>query len=187
MEKSNLKYFVILILFLLFNSASGQSTTTESNIYNSWLLINSQNSGTPMVYQGFLYSVNDSSFTMRGKNISGTTTNDLFDNIKIENIQEVQFRKKGAIGRGTIYGSLGGLLLGGILSFTLIENGDDSNPLLSEKEANQATRIILTSSLTYVGCGIGILIGTKKTKIPINGSYSIYNNQRSNIEQYITK
>jgi len=111
---------------------------------------------------------------------------DRFETIKlhINDIETVKIRRKGRIGRGVLFGALGGFALGGIIG--LASGDDDPNNCFFCLSAGDKA-LLAGIPLSIVGAGLGALIGSLKVKIPINGNISNFNRNKSKLRKYTFK
>ena len=98
---------------------------------------------------------------------------------RIDEIHTLEFRKKGNVGTGAIFGAITGFLVGGIIG---IAQGDDPPGIFSFSASTKG--LVLGAVSILPGALIGGIIGTAKVKIPIYGSQKNYNAQRAQLEKY---
>ena len=91
----------------------------------------------------------------------------------------LQFRRKGNEVNGFFLGALTGFVVGG---FVGLVSGDDEPGWFSFTAEEKA--VILGVLGTVPGAIIGGIVGSAKVKIPINGDYEKYKNQKKDIGQF---
>jgi hypothetical protein len=99
--------------------------------------------------------------------------------INIEDINYLNFRKKGNEVNGLLLGALTGFVIGG---FVGLVSGDDEPGWFSFTAEEKA--VILGVLGTAPGLFIGGIVGSAKVKIPIKGNYENYKSQKKDIEQF---
>lgn len=99
--------------------------------------------------------------------------------VNIEDINYLNFRRKGSEINGFFLGALTGFVIGG---FAGLVSGDDEPGWFSFTAEEKA--VILGVLGTAPGAIIGGIVGSAKVKIPIKGNYEKYKNQKKDIEQF---
>jgi len=150
--------FITLVIFCLSHqSLLGQTTqqVKKNNYYKTW--VTTDNSSK---VKGYLSEVGDSLII-----ISNLSNNEI-KSIRLKNVKNIKFRKKGRIGKGILYGALAGIAIGAGIGFS---GGDDEDCFLFCLTAKQ--KAVLGGTLLSVpGALIGGIIGSARIKIPINGN-----------------
>jgi len=143
--------------------------------YISWLTTMNSSSET----KGYLSSVDEdhivfSDFSTYKK-----------EQINIPNLESLAFRKNGKVGKGILYGTLSGLVLGTIIGSVAAPPADDCGAFQGFCDL-ETTGYIFGGAIigAPVGALIGGLIGSAKIKIPINGNQQTYKSQLKELEKY---
>jgi len=170
------KSIITMILYVfIFNisSASGQQIDTLKELpkYDVWIKLENNN-----FYKGRLIdlSTKDLTFLYKG---------DYPRPFPFENqIKSIQLRKKGAIQKGAIIGSLSGLFIGGLTGYIASKPFGCSNCLDIDFDGDKAR--IWTVGGTIGGGIAGALLGAWKFKIDINGNTELNSDQIYKLEKY---
>lgn len=180
-----MKFFsVIAITALCFlNSVHAQGTIQKNKIYRTWIELNRE----PFKTKGALYELKDSSILVSNSLVIQDYSTDRFETVKlhINDIETVKIRRKGRIGRGVLFGALGGFALGGIIG--LASGDDDPNDCVFFCLSAGDKALLAGIPLSITGAGLGALIGSLKVKIPINGNISNFNSNKSKLRKYTFK
>ena len=168
---------LICIPFLL---TAQEDTLQKSKIYKTWISF-----GDRYNINGILYHTEDSSIlvaeTLSKKDLlSGNYQIKKVSYNNFQNIQNIKVRKLNNVGRGALGGLLGGFITG---AFIGIISGDDPTNQIFAYSAEQKA-IMGGVSLGILGAGIGCLIGGIQIKIPINGSFVKFNENKSRLRKY---
>lgn len=180
----------LLILFLFVNLMTTSKAQTANNDYQSWLIMTTPNENPT---EGVMNSTSDSSLTFHYQNKKQA------ESISITRIDEMQFRKKNAVGYGIAYGAIPGFFLGFLIGYL---QGDDPSPSFKNSNALGATIQIVASPYTrfsalekaifggiigIVPTGIiGGLVGSASIRFPIYGNQRLYNRYRETMKRYST-
>ncbi|MCI5093461.1 hypothetical protein [Phaeodactylibacter sp.] len=172
MKKSIPTLLVCIITFCIPtpNLLIGQTTTRLENKpnrnYETWVHpINKAE-----ITKGYLNEVEDSLIVI--SNLSGQGKRKIYFN----EIQNIQFRQKGQIGRGFISGALTGFVIGGLAGLV---QGDDRSGFLRFSAEEKA--VFYGGLFAIPGGLLGALIGSAKTTIPISGRSK---GQKRKLSQY---
>ena len=104
--------------------------------------------------------------------------------IPISNIQSLQFREKGRIKKGVLWGGLiGGVALGLVTMASNEPCGGNSFCVLEFSDAEAFTIGFLGGSLG--GMLVGAIISSSKITIPINGEIVNYNRQKGKLRKFL--
>jgi hypothetical protein len=181
---------VMLIAGSVVTAGYGQKAPT-SKVYEAWMAVTSEDrAGYYAEYRGRLRELRDSSVVLayRKRNNYENYT------LAVRDIERMAFRTTGRVGRGAIFGTLGGFAAGYLLGYAFSSDDEPRNANsgppyyinLPEILLSRGDKALVVSLLTTpLGGVVGALIGTKKIKIPIGGSQSAYQRQREQLQQYI--
>ena len=169
------------------NKISGIINTEENkssnNIYLSWVFMNDYND----VLKGSLYKINDSSIAFIPDAFlrQGDSSYHNYTTIRGDQIDMIKIRQKGNINRGIIFGSLTGMLCGGIIG---LASGDDppcpQNTFICYRMDAETKAITAAIPMALVGAGVGLIFGSVKIKIPINRNMKTYLKNRRILKKY---
>lgn len=99
---------------------------------------------------------------------------------KVSEIEKLEFRRKGRVGKSIGIGAGAGLVLGAIGGYS---SGDDEPGFLSFSAEEKS---IVSGTLALpIGAGIGAIIGVVKRKFPIEGDLENYKKYRMEMNKYI--
>ncbi len=167
----------MLTLFILcfLGSAQAQDKDTSKNKYRVWVNLFEE----PYEVQGTLYQLNDSSLLVSHYK---TFTEFIIDNnptieLRVNNIDQIGARKKNRMFKAILLGGASGFVAGSLIGFS---RGDDED-LTAEQKAIRGG-----ITLGIPGALVGMLIGSVKVVIPIEGSLSNYRKQHAKLQQYST-
>lgn len=175
MSKDNKRSLIITSIIVLSFQIAGFSQTDfkEDKKYKIWISLNKD----PFKLKGFLYKLNDSSIILSKTFISKEDSakgSDLFE-ININHIEKIKIRRKGSIGRGATIGGISGLVFGSIIMLTQTGHDDSFDPIRKFS--------FFALPLATLGSGIGVLFGSFKAKIQINGNINTFNSHRENLQK----
>ena len=170
---------IIFIILFCFNSLNAQDSIPKLTLYKSWIYMQE---GKPYKIIGVLYEFKDSTVVLSNStNIKNYHYNYFItQEISIQNIKEIEFRKVNNVGKGAWIGALSGLVTGVIIGFSA---GDDIPPSGYLSTANQKA-IVGGIGFTILGASIGALIGATTLRIPINGSMDNYKNNYDKLNEF---
>lgn len=104
--------------------------------------------------------------------------------IPISSVERIKIRKKGAVGRGILFGALSGAMLGAIIGFA---DGDDvcepGSWCILQFSAEEKAAVGATTAI-IPGLAVGALIGRNRKTIYINGDQTLYVNSRGELMEY---
>ena len=141
--------------------------------------------------EGFLYQVEEDGLVISG---SGNKEDYIYRanqlnylNVKTPEIKTIKIRKTGSVGKGVMFGTIGGFLVG--LSIGLIQGDDPINPNCQFFCDNSPPTGLQKGVAKGVGLGLvggitGAIIGLAKIKIPINGDQNIFEMNRPKLKKY---
>lgn len=169
---------VIVFLYLLFctpHILSAQYTIQNIKIYKTWVTFNSE----PFKIIGVLYQLKDSSIVLS----NSISKNDYPDNIKtsefnINTIEEIRIRRKNGIGKGALIGAISGLAIGVLVGYLSYE---ESSGGIDFGRGFSATGSGFFGA--FLGAGVGVIFGTIKLRIPIQGKIENYNRNISSLRK----
>ena len=153
-----------------------------SLIYITWISLNSET----FKVKGILYEIKDSSILVANTVVMADYYIDKLEisEFYIDNIETIKIRKSTRIIKGALIGLITGITVGGISGFA---SGDDP-PCTScfidfSRSAKQ--KAIVRGILSGIGGAvIGLLVGSAKTKISIDGSISNYKTHKDKLREY---
>lgn len=165
-----------LIILCCINLTVAQDYGKKHNKYKTWITLIDE----PYEVNGILYALKDSSLLVSNYK---TYAEFIVDNsstieLRIDNIDLIETRKRNRLGKGIIIGAVSGFALGGLIGFA---RGDDAELTAGEKAIRGGL------SLAIPGALVGLLIGSVKVSIPIEGSFMNYKNQRKDLYKYSTR
>jgi hypothetical protein len=175
-----MKYFTTVFFAILFgfNSINAQKDTIPKlKLYKTWIYMQE---GDPYKIIGVLYEFKDSTIVLSNStNIENYQSNNFrTQEISIQNIKEIEFRKVNSVGKGAWIGALSGLVVGVVFGASIEPN---SGYLTSTTENNI---LVYGISFTLLGSAIGALIGSTTIQIPINGSMEKYKKKYDKLNKY---
>jgi len=171
----------VIVLLALHSTRAQTDSLKVGKMYHAWVIP----AGKGRVTQGVLFEVKDSSI-----GISNVRNNEdyLAGHYKISeldasNIKRIKLRRIGAQGTGVLIGALSGALVGIIA--ILGQNTNKGNRL--EQDRQQGLSVFIPLLLIGIGTSIGGTIGGAKLNIPIKGSQSQFDQNRSLLTKYSIK
>lgn len=166
----HLLFMTLLFLSFLHQNLHGQATGQKRPTnYYTWI----KSMDKSYSRAGHLSDINDSTICINFIAKHETRS------IKIEDINYLEFRKKGNEIKGFFTGVLAGILFGGMIGLV---SGDDEKGFLRFTAAEKA--LMAGALLALPGGVIGGIIGSSKVKIPINGNQRNYKIQIKELEKY---
>ena len=173
-----MKLFSVAMLFILccLNYTQAQDLGKENNKYRVWITLVDE----PFEVDGILYELKDSSLLMSNYK---TYDNFIIDNnptieLKISNIELIEARKRNRLGMGILIGAVSGFTVGSLIGLT---RGNDAEYTSGQKA------LIGGASLAIPGALVGLLVGSVKVVIPLEGSFLKYKEQRQKLQHYSSK
>ena len=177
---------IALLLVVAISSADAQKKVEKRKLNPIWI---EQEYGVQP--KGYLYQVEE-----KGVVISNSGNPDDYFyranqlnylDIKATDIQTIKIRKPGSVGKGIMFGVLGGFLTG--LTIGLVQGDDEVNPncmfFCDDSPPTGLQKGVATGvSLGILGGITGAIIGSAKIKIPINGNRDIFEMNRPKLAQY---
>lgn len=173
-----MKVFCVAIFFILsfFNIVLAQDYNKQHSKYKVWITL----ADKPYEVNGTLYELRDSTLLVSHyKTFSEFIVDDSPTiELHINNIDLIETRKRNRIGMGILIGAVSGFTVGGIIGLT--RAADD------EQTTGQKA-LIGGASLAIPGALVGLLVGSVKVVIPIEGNFIKYKDQRLKLQKYSTK
>lgn len=167
----NLAFIVILLFCSCGLVSAQQKATPRPKIYRTW--IHPRNGQAPMY--GILYEVRDSSLiiTPERSRINLTEGRIMTARIDFPWIEQVKIRKVNSEKNGLIIGSA----IGFISVLALMPEKQTGYPMIF-------TALIFGLPAGAITGSVGALIGSLGVRIPINGNFENYSNNRSKLQNY---
>ena len=104
---------------------------------------------------------------------------------KVEDINNLQFKKGPTLGQGLFAGALAGFAIGSLIGIAI---GDDKNAggsILKNGGLYKTDKAKIIGVISILpGALIGAMVSSATIKIPINGNQDNYNSQRAKLEKY---
>lgn len=174
----NLSVIFVCLLFLLSIPANAQPLSeAKEKPYHLWL---TKIEAAPTV-RGYLLHLENSFIVIRDEQPKTSYE------VSVVEIDQLQFRRKGAVGKGILIGAISGAATGALLA-VLEGDGKPSNnsgfTIQFSPEALALTGMVVGA---VPGAVIGGIIGGSKVKIPIGGSQENYLQVRDGLLQYTLK
>lgn len=160
---------VVMLSFICALPLNAQDGPKRENRHVAWVVL-----ADSTEIKGLLYSATEAGILLTGETLNET--------IDPANINTIKIRRKGNVSRGALFGAAGGAVVG--FSVGILSGDDEPGFFSSTKEEKGGIGALL---LAPIGSGIGALIGTKKIRIPINGSTETYRAQLATIQRYCLK
>lgn len=179
--KKQFKYlsFIILILTTL-QSCSTYKQTFETDsgtevkkikLYNVWVFKTDQTK-----VKGLLYSTDIDGITLaKDKKLNKGD----FVTISVSEIAKIKINRKGQLGFSALSGVIIGTAIGAMIGYS---QGDDKEGWFAMSKDEKA--VINGFALGFIGGGIGLLVGSAKKEIIINGNQENYKSNLSTIQSY---
>ena len=129
---------------------------------------------------GYLIEVKDSAIVL-SNSMNKSESNIWSKSLKVKNIKTIKYRKNGRIGKGLLIGALTGFATGASIGY-----------IVGKSNGNELTQTIFPPVLFAVGYGssgaiaealIGVMIGSAKIKIPINGNNNTFKMQKIKLQR----
>jgi hypothetical protein len=167
----------VCIPFLL---TAQEDTLQKSKIYKTWISF-----GDMFNINGILYQIKDSSILVAETHsqkdlLSGNYQIKRINYNNFHNVQNIKVRRLNNVVGGALVGLLGGVITGAIIGS--ISGDDPSNQIFGYSAEQKA--IIDGVFLGILGAGIGCLIGGIRIKIPINGSFVKFTDNKTRLRRY---
>jgi hypothetical protein len=179
--KQNKYLFFHLLLLIVLQSCSTYKHTFETDsgtevkkikLFNVWVFKTDQSK-----IKGLLYSADLDGITLaKDKKFNKAD----FVTISVSEIAKIKFNRKGQLGYSTLAGAMIGTAMGAMIGYS---RGDDENSIIftMTKEDKAAVNGVIFG---VIGGGVGLLMGTAKKKIVIDGNQKIYDSNLGTIQSY---
>jgi hypothetical protein len=134
----------------------------------------------PFEVNGILYELKDSSLLLSNYKTYAKfiVNNSPTIELHIENIELIETRIRNRLSMGIIFGVASGFAVGGLIG---LARGDDADLSAGEKAVRGGV------SFAIPGVLIGLLVGSVKVSLPIEGSLSNYKSQNKKLQKYSTR
>lgn len=176
-------FLIILLLLSITLDTNAQAIPTSKAVYYNWIYLNNSS----RVLKGIILATNDSSiqfidksFLAKGKVVASYQ----LQVIPIATIESIKYRKRNRLTKGTLLGVAGGAAAGAILGYA---QGDDvcEPGAWCILEFSAEDKAVLGAILGIMpGMSIGLLLGSSRETIPINGNQSVYGLIRDELKNY---
>jgi hypothetical protein len=168
-----------IVTFLLLCSlytAEAQSSDKKTDYYRVWISLLNE----PFYVQGTLYQLKDSSLFVSDyvMPIEYAEYDNPIREVMVSNIDIIELRKKNRVGKITILGAVGGFAIGSIFG---LAKGSDANYSAGQKA------LLGGISLAIPGALVGMLVGSVKIVIPVEGKLFNYKIHKQQLQTYSTK
>lgn len=170
-----MRKIIFFSLLLVFTVSALSQNKKKSKIYKIWVHTVSE----PYKVKGYLYETGDDFITIINDSSEG---NGNMSSIKIEEIRKIKLRKNGSVGKGAWMGGLIGMGTGIAIGYI---DGDDDPGWFSYSAEEKA--LSWGATLTIVGAGTGVFIGTRTKKFTFDQNLDVYTSLRDEINQYTLK
>ena len=184
MKTTQLKpHFFLLLLtaLILFQSCSTYKQTVETTsgtqvkkvkLFNAWVFLTDKSKVKGIIYSADLEGIilaNDKNFNEAD-----------FINIKVSEIAKIKISKKGQLGKSALIGGLLGATIGALIGHS---QGDDESALVYRLD-KESKAIVNGLGFGILGCGLGLIMGTAKKQIIIDGNQRTYDSNVGTIQSY---
>jgi hypothetical protein len=173
-----MKIISIVLFLLLWSSYSVKAQNLEKKVdhYRAWISLINQ----PYHIQGTLYQLKDTSLFVADyvMPIEYAEYDNPTREIMVSNIDIIEVRKKNRVGKIAVLGAVGGFAIGSIIG---LAKGSDSNYSAEQKA------LLGGISLAIPGALVGMLVGSVKIVIPIEGKLFNYKQKKQQLQTYSTK
>ena len=175
----NIIFSTILFFAFLATGWSQNANVEKKGIpYKVWI----SKMDSKQILKGYLYKLSEDSITLVRSLVADRFQYN-YQTIEIENVKTIKLRKKGKIIKGLIAGGLTGFSVGGLIG---LFSGDDEPGFVSFKAEQKAIFLGTTVAISGMIIGGGIA-ESKRIKIPINGSKSIYKEELTKLKTFLVK
>lgn len=174
--KGSVKFIVIITIGIgcLNRSSAQDNIVKKPKIYETWVRFNNN----PNEFKGVIYEIKDSSIVVANavaKRDYSSGNFKFFSEFNYRDIDFVQIRKFNSIRNGLIIGAVAGYFTGSILAVVVMGGEGIYTAILGT---------YLGLYYTWIEGSIGLIAGTIKRKIPVNGSYEKFNLFRGDLQEY---
>jgi hypothetical protein len=170
---------ISIVTFLLLCSlyhAEAQSSNKKTDNYRVWISLLNE----PYHVQGTLYRLKETSLFVSDyvMPIEYADYDNPIREVMVSNIDLIEVRKKNRVGKIAIIGAVGGFAIGSIIG---LAKGGDSNYSVEQKA------LLGGISLAIPGALVGMLVGSVKIVIPVEGKLFNYKKHKQQLQTYSTK
>ena len=172
---------LLLLLSITFGANAQVIPSTKAEYYN-WIYLNNSS----RVLKGVVLATNDSSVQFIDKSFlaSGKVMASYqLQIIPISTVESIKFRKRSSLTKGTLLGAAGGSAAGALIGYS---TGDDVCgsgwcilQFTAEEKANIGAILGIIPGMT-----LGLLLGSSRETIHINGDQSVYTLTRDQLKKY---
>ena len=164
------KVVFCLVLSSFFFHLYAQKSNQRPKTYKVWVELKNK-----QVYNGYLLELSDS--------VISIVDSDRIDSLilRVTEINQLKFRRKGRVGRSIGLGAAGGFLVGAISGYA---SGDDEPNIVLTLSAEEKSIVLGTFAVPF-GAGVGAIIGVIKKKYPIEGDLKKYAKYRTEMNKFI--
>lgn len=178
------RFFVLFIATLLVavSGLSGQDQPNNNRnkpTYRSW--VKSLNGGE--LTEGYLYFLEDSLLDYVEKPMPPSYSNNML-RYPVQDIEYLQFRRKGGGGIGAVVGALVGFGTGYMIASNQVKDAELENAQWLEDLVKDTAKLGTGVLVAIPGAVIGAVIGGTRITIPINGNQRQYESQLKKLEKY---
>jgi hypothetical protein len=173
-------YLIILLVSCIVNLSNAQSDTNhKSKIYKSWISSKAESYNLKCN----LCKIQDSSILISNSWVISASSkiNPALSKIDFNNIDVIKVRRNHKVINGLIIGTLAGFGIGALIGYA---SGDDPPDQIIISQTAGEKALTYGIALAIPGCILGAMFGSIKIKIPINGNYTNFKNQRNLLEKY---
>ncbi len=169
---------MVILVSLVTGTNAQNAVMIPGKLYKTWITFN----GEKGKLKGVLYDTRDSSILV-SDSYNKTNYMDGKYNLKkveVSKINDITVRRQNAIGRGVLFGGLGGVAIGAVIGLTAENTATDERANAGFK----ATGAIFTSIfMGACGAAIGAVFGTICTKVHLHGNQKQYLRNRPRLSQ----
>lgn len=175
------RFVPLMVLSFLF-AANAQKDSAKT-VYDAWV---SFQDGKPAI-KGYLCELGDSAVTMSKMLVCPAAQLQM---VPITNIESLRFREKGGVKYGAAFGATAGFAVGFLVGF-IVGNGQEPEQNGSIRVNIPDAPIVSAFAFGLIGAGtggvLGVLAGSAKVKISLNGSQERYKKQKGNMKKYLLR
>jgi hypothetical protein len=183
----------VIVLLALHSTRAQNDSVAVNKIYRIWIIPTekarerswSNPTGKGRVTQGVLFEVKDSSIRISNSRNKEDYSAGHFkvSELDARKIKGIKIRRNGALGTAVLIGGISGALVGIIAG--IMQHTDGGNRW--DQELQHGGLVIIPLLFTGLGTGISGAIGGATINIPIKGSQSQFDQNRSRLNSYSIK
>jgi len=168
--------FTVIVLACIFKHGENLGQGDKNCHYMTWVKLNNNLKTNP----GYLYTVDTESIHLGQfpKSTRGKSTI-MDEKIFYKDISQLKVRKRGAVGKGVLIGTLIGCAFGAILGYAT----EPSDSFIGKDGAALVAGILFTP----IGMGLGAAIGSARTPVPIEKNPDRYYENENILRPYVIK